>query len=51
MVGDAQRDQASPLTPKNDQDNQQLKVDRRHHKKVHCADARLMIAEKGLPGL
>jgi hypothetical protein len=51
MVGDAQRDQASPLMPQNDQEEQQSKVDRRDHKKVHGADTGHMIAQERLPRL
>src|SRR3979409_1127976 len=51
MVGDAQRDQASPLMPQNDQDEQQSKVDRRNYKQVHCADTGHMIAQERLPSL
>ena len=51
MVGDAQRDQASSFMPQDDQDKQQLKVDRRHHKKVHGADSGHMVAQEHLPRL
>ena len=51
MVGHAQRDQASPLMPQDDQDEQQPKVDRRHHKEVHGADTGRMIAQERLPRL
>jgi hypothetical protein len=39
MVGDAQRDQASPLVSQDDQDEQQPKIDSRHDQEVHRADA------------
>src|SRR5882757_565085 len=51
MVSDAQRDQPSPLMPQDNQDEQQSKVDRRHHKEVHGADTGHMIAQEGLPRL
>jgi hypothetical protein len=51
MVSDAQRDQASPLMPQGDQDEQQPKVDRRDHKEVHSADIGHMIAQERLPSL
>ena len=38
VIGDAQRDQASPFVPQDDQDKQQPKVDRRDDKEVHGAD-------------
>jgi hypothetical protein len=37
--------------PQDDQDEQQSKVDRRHHKKVHSADTGHMIEQKGLARL
>jgi transposase len=45
MVGDTQRDQASPLVPQDDQDEQQSKVDRRNDKKVHGADTGHMMCK------
>ena len=39
MIGDAQRDQPSPLVPQNDQDKQQPKADGRHDQKVHGGNA------------
>ena len=44
VIGDAQRDQASPLVPQDDKDEQQSKVDRRNDKEVHGADTSHMIA-------
>ena len=35
--------------PQNDQDKQQSKVDRRHHKEIHCAYIGHMIAQEHLP--
>jgi hypothetical protein len=51
MIGDAQRDQASPLMPQNDQDKQQPKVDRRDHQEVQGADTGYMIAQERLSRL
>src|SRR5260370_37669235 len=38
MVGDAQRDQASPFIPQNDQNEQQPTVGRQDHEEVHGTD-------------
>lgn len=51
MIGDARRDQLSPLVPQIGQNKQQPKADGRHDQEVHRADALRMIAQKGLPGL
>jgi hypothetical protein len=51
IVGDAQRDQASPLVPQDDQDEQQPKVDCRDHKEVHGTDTGHRVAQERLPRL
>jgi hypothetical protein len=43
MVGDAQRDQATPLVSQDDQDEKQPKADGRHDQKVHRAHAGRMV--------
>ena len=51
IVGDAQRVRASPLVPQDDQDEQQSKVDRRDHEKVHGTNAGHMVAQERPPRL
>src|SRR5215468_5273809 len=51
MIGDAQRDQVSPLVPQDNQDKQQPKADGRHDQEVHRANACSMVMQKCLPGL
>jgi hypothetical protein len=47
----AKRYQAATLVPENDQNEEQLKADRRHDQEVHGGYAGRMIVKESLPGL